>query len=413
MRSLRTRLALAFALVAALTSAGIGAVVYARTSSDLSSRARVEAALAARHAAVAYDRLAITVFPAVTAENPGVPAPLRRAVAEGKVASYAESTPHGPVVWGGSPAAERRSGIFVEQSYSGDVATLHALERTLVEVGVAATLLGALLGVVLAGRLSLRLRRAAAVAERVTAGALDARVNAPGRDEVAALGAAMDRMAESLQLRLEREQRFVADVAHDLRTPITGLMAAASLLPADHVGDTVRERVGLLDGLVNDLLEIARLEDGAATADLRYIDLDGFVHSIAARHLDVEVFAEQPVRLLTDPRRLERVLENLLTNAQRYGRPPVEVHVHRDRIEVADAGPGFSPEMLAHATDRFARGDPARRGGGIGLGLAIASAQATLLSGRLEVANRPGGGALVTVRLPGVVDEARAGQAVP
>jgi signal transduction histidine kinase len=411
-RSLRTRLALAFALVAAITSAGIGAVVYARTSTDLADRARVKAAVSARQGAFAYERLAITVAPFVTAENPGVPEPLRRAVAAGKVATFAENTSHGPVVWGGSPAANRRSGIFVEQSYSGDLATLHALERTLVEVGAAATLLGALLGVVLAGRLSLRLRRAATVAERVTAGALDARVNARGRDEVAALGAAMDRMAESLQLRLEREQRFVADVAHDLRTPLTGLMAAASLLPADQVGDTVRERVSRLDGLVNDLLEIARLEDGAATADLRWIDLDGFVHSVAARHPDVEVFAASPVRLLTDPRRLERVLENLLGNAERYGRPPIEVHVHPDRLEVADAGPGFSPEMLAHATERFARGDPARRGGGIGLGLAIASAQAALLSGRLEVANRPEGGALVTVRLPGVVDEARSGQVV-
>ena len=405
MRSLRTRMALAFALITALTAAGIGSVVYVRTSTDLVGRARVKAAEAARQEAVAYDRLGIPVYPAVTAQNPGVPPALRRAVAAGRVASFFENTHQGPVIWAGSPARQRRSGIFVEQSFSGDRSTIDALERTLIEVGVAATLLGALFGTVLAGRLSLRLRRAAAVAELVTAGKLDARVNARGRDEVAALGAAMDRMAESLQARLERERRFAADVAHDLRTPLTGLMAAASLLPADRVGETVRERVGRLQGLVEDLLEISRIEDGAATADLRTIELDGFVHAIAARHADVEVFAPEPVRLLTDPRRLERVIENLLANAHRYGAPPVQVHVHVDRIEVTDAGPGFSAEMLEHATERFARGDAARRGGGIGLGLAIASAQTALLSGRLAVANRPQGGAIVTVHLPGVASD--------
>ena len=98
--------------------------------------------------------------------------------------------------------------------------------------------------------MSLRLRRAAATAERVAAGDLDARIGATGGDEVAAMSDAVDLMAEALQERLEREQRFVADVAHDLRTPLTGLTAAASLLDDDQVGGAIKERVWHLSGLV-------------------------------------------------------------------------------------------------------------------------------------------------------------------
>ena len=142
------------------------------------------------------------------------------------------------------------------------------------------TLGGALLGLLLAGRLSLRLRRAASIAERVTAGELDARIQASGSDEVAKLGEAIDRMAEAMQARIDRERRFVADVAHDLRTPLTGLKTAASLLDHDQVGDAIRERIDRMHRLVEDLLEISRLDSGTATADLRRVELGGFVTSV-------------------------------------------------------------------------------------------------------------------------------------
>ena len=150
----------------------------------------------------------------------------------------------------------------MRDSYTAQRQELSDLRQTVIEVAAAAAVGGALLGLLLAGRLSLRLRRAASIAERVTAGELDARIHAKGHDEVAKLGEAIDRMAEAMRERIERERRFVADVAHDLRTPLTGLKTAASLLDHDQVGDAIRERVDRLLRLVEDLLEISRLDSG-------------------------------------------------------------------------------------------------------------------------------------------------------
>jgi signal transduction histidine kinase len=108
---------------------------------------------------------------------------------------------------------------------------------------------------------------------------------------------------------------------------------------------------------------------------------------------------DTPASVATDPRRLARVLTNLLDNADRHGSPPVAVRVCGARIDVLDRGPGFSDALLSSATERFTKGDAARSGG-TGLGLAIAAAQARVIGASLEVRNRPDGGGVVTVRLP-------------
>jgi signal transduction histidine kinase len=396
--SLRLRLALSFALLAGLVAAAIGLVVYELTQQDLLDRARAKAVASARDAARFYDRFDVLSPGSMVGRGHGVPAPLRRAVAGRHVATFKGPVQGRPYIWAGVPSARAPAGVYVRVSFAADQATIADLRRTLIEVGLAGAGGGALLGAALAWRLSRRLRVAAAAAEQVTAGSLSARVNARGSDEVAALGAAMDRMADSLQERIEHEQRFVANVAHDLRTPVTGLVAAASLLEPDQVGAVVRERVSRLHTLVEDLLEISRLENGAVTADLRWVDVDAFVRSLVARRPDVEVDAPDAVRAFTDPRRLERIIDNLLDNCARHGAPPVAVAVRGRAVVVSDSGPGFAPDMLARATERFATGDTAR-GHGIGLGLAIAAAQARVLGGSLRVANGPGGGAQVTVQL--------------
>jgi signal transduction histidine kinase len=396
--TLRLRLAVAFALLAGLVAAAVGLVVYELTQQDLLDRGRAKAVQSARSAALFYDQFDVLSPGSIVGPGHGVPAPLRRAVASRHVATFKERQDGGAVIWAGVPSARAPRGVFVRISFAADQATIADLRRTLVEVGLAGAAGGALLGLALAWRLSRRLRVAAAAAERVTAGSLSARVNARGSDEVAALGAAMDRMADSLQERIEHEQRFVANVAHDLRTPVTGLVAAASLLEPDRVGTVVRERVSRLHTLVEDLLEISRLENGAVTADLRWVDVDAFVRSLVERRAGVIADTPEAVRAFTDPRRLERIIDNLLDNCARPGAPPVTVSVRGRTIVVTDSGPGFGDEMLARATQRFATGDTAR-GHGIGLGLAIAAAQARVLGGSLAVANRPEGGAQVTVQL--------------
>ena len=287
----------------------------------------------------------------------------------------------------------------MRDSYAAQRQELSDLRQTVIEVAAAAAAGGALVGLLLAGRLSLRLRRAAAIAERVTAGELDARIHASGRDEVAKLGEAIDRMAEAMRERIERERRFVADVAHDLRTPLTGLKTAASLLDRDQVGDAIRERVDRLLRLVEDLLEISRIDSGTATADLRWVDLGGFVASVIGEALRTTIRTNGASQSLIDPRRLERVIQNVLENAARHGAPPVEVSVSPGRIVMRDHGPGFSEAMLTHAAERFTTGDPAR-GDGIGLGLAIAAGQCHVLGADLDLSNDPSGGAVVTIVLP-------------
>jgi signal transduction histidine kinase len=399
--SLRLRLALSFALLAGLVAAAVGLVVYQLTQQDLLDRARAKAVSSARDAASFYDRYDVLSPGSVVGPGHGIPAQLRTVVAARHVVATFKGPVDGhPYIWAGVPSDRAPAGVYVRMSFAADQATIADLRRTLIEVGLAGAAGGALLGAALAWRLSRRLRVAAAAAERVTAGSLSARVNARGSDEVAALGAAMDRMADSLQQRIEHEQRFVANVAHDLRTPVTGLVAAASLLEPDQVGAVVRERVSRLHTLVEDLLEISRLENGAVTADLRWVDVDAFVRSLVERRPGVVADASEPARVFTDPRRLERIIDNLLDNSARHGGPPVVVAVRGRTITVSDSGPGFPADMLARATERFATGDTAR-GHGIGLGLSIAAAQARVLGGSLRVANRPEGGAEVTVELSG------------
>ncbi|MDX6522162.1 MAG: hypothetical protein QOF08_2767 [Gaiellales bacterium] len=399
MRSLRARLALAFALMAALVAGSVGVVVYELSAQDLLDRARSRVVANLGAAAHFYPLTKpLLPYPALPQEDPSVPASLRASVRAGHVATYLGSWQGRPAIWAGRSSADGTP-LFVRNSYLPERQSLDDLRAKLAWSALAAALAGGLAGIVLAGRLSLRLRRAAVTAERVAAGDLDARIDARGGDEVAALGAAVDRMAEALSQRIEREQRFVADVAHDLRTPLTGLVAAASLLEGDQVGTAIKERVGHLSHLVEDLLEIARLENGSATPDLRWVDVEALARDVAARHAGVEVSADEPSRALVDPRRLERVLENVIANAQRHGAPPITISVAASRVTVRDHGPGFAADMLERATERFAAGDPAR-GEGIGLGLAIAAAQARVLGGELVLANAEQGGAVVTIELP-------------
>src|SRR4029079_19526872 len=114
---------------------------------------------------------------------------------------------------------------------------------------------------------------------------------------------------------------FGAAAAHYLRTPLTGLTAAASLLDDDQVGGAIKERVSHLSGLVEDLLEIARLDSGSATPDLRGVAGGAVAAHVASRHQGTHSGTSRPCGALVDPRRLERVLENVIGNAERHGRP--------------------------------------------------------------------------------------------
>jgi signal transduction histidine kinase len=186
-----------------------------------------------------------------------------------------------------------------------------------------------------------------------------------------------------------------------------GLITAAGLLDdEDEAAGLVRERVGTLRGLVEDLLEISRLDAGAERARLDEVPLGELVADVVRRGGEgapgevrtVDVRVEDAAVVRTDPRRVERILTNLVANAHRHGAAPVVVTVAGTRISVRDHGPGFPAALLAEGPQRFRTG-VAERGHGHGLGLTIALGQADVLGAALTFANAPGGGAVATLEL--------------
>jgi signal transduction histidine kinase len=157
--------------------------------------------------------------------------------------------------------------------------------------------------------------------------------------------------------------------------------------------------------LVEDLLEVSRLDAGRAETHLAPVAVDATMHALmstlegsgalAGHDVDVE-YAAGDARITTDQRRFERIITNLLVNAVKHGEDPIRVEVHPDRIVVADSGPGYPPDILATGPTRFVSAG----GGGMGLGLVIAQGQARLLGLGLEFANGADGGAQATVRFP-------------
>ncbi|WP_349253934.1 HAMP domain-containing sensor histidine kinase [Streptomyces sp. BPTC-684] len=184
-------------------------------------------------------------------------------------------------------------------------------------------------------------------------------------------GRAVDTMAASLQRRLEAEQRFTADVAHELRTPLTGLHTAAELLPPSRPTELVRDRVAALRTLTEDLLEVARLDARVEQPALEVRPLGALVEGILRRCGSAVALADgggrESTLVRTDPRRLERIVANLVANARRHGAEPVEVTVRGTTVTVRDHGPGFPADVLRDGPQRFVTGSR-ERGGGLGWG---------------------------------------------
>lgn len=253
-------------------------------------------------------------------------------------------------------------------------------------------------------------------------GELSARAPAGGPREVADLAASFNEMAAKVEELFDARRQLVAWASHDLRTPLASMQAMLEALEDGLAGPerylpALRQQVRTLSGLVDDLFELARIDAGSLTLELREAGLPALVESCLqgleaearARHVRLEARIEPsvgPVRCAPD--KVERVLFNLVTNALRHTPgdgavavvvEPVEEEV---RVTVEDTGEGFPADSLRRAFDRFWRGDPARtRGrGGAGLGLAIARGLVEAQGGRIWAENGPGGGGRVSFTLP-------------
>ncbi|MFJ3794582.1 sensor histidine kinase [Kitasatospora sp. NPDC090091] len=423
--SLRWKIAALAAATACLVAAAVGVLVHLWTAQDIRDRAEARAFNAVYSAMDVYRRTG-TLADGAELDPDELPAELRHPADGDRHTAYDGRVEGnlGPSVW----AAQRTGGpgspvLAVRVNTGPDRYGLRRLDVTMAVASLVALAAAAPLAAYGAGLLARRLRRVSETAGRISAGDLDARTGpTKGRDEVAEIAATVDLMADSLGRRLHTERRFTADVAHELRTPVGGLLAAVDLLPPGETEDLLRARVRDLRGLVEDLLEISRLDAGAEQPVRARVPLGAVVAEavartglatevvVAPRAVDAEREAERREEadtppdgdagtVETDPRRLERIVGNLVVNAHRHGRTPVQVTVEGSTVVVRDHGPGFPPDLLLHGPRRFHTG-AAERGSGHGLGLTIATGQARLLGAELSLENAPDGGAVATLRLP-------------
>jgi signal transduction histidine kinase len=339
--------------------------------------------------------------------DPALPRDLQKLMRENRRATYVDER-HGstPDIWAAVPLANGDV-LSLHTEFAGRSATvMKDLDRALIIGSVSVVFGGCALGVLIGGQLSRRLRKAAAAAGNVAQGNTDVRVrDAIGgviRDETDDLARAVDALTDALHERIEAERRVTADIAHELRTPVTGLLTAAELLPPGRPTELVRDRAQAMRTLVEDVLEVARLDSASERAELQEISLGEFVsRRITAMNPDAVVQVVHESWVSTDPRRLERILFNLLTNAAKYGRPPVEVTVEGRVVRVRDHGPGFPEALLREGPSRFRTGASDRAGTGHGLGLTIAAGQARVLGARLTFRNAAPEGAEVPLGMSG------------
>jgi signal transduction histidine kinase len=351
-----------------------------------------------------------------------IPPGLKELVATGRLAYEREdvASTRYLIVGGRVARADTELYYFFSEERLWD--ELGQLRTILLSVLGALVLLGGLVGAFLARGLLRPVARASVAAHSLAEGLLDTRLPVESRDEFGAWASSFNEMAEALEAKITalsqaqaRERRFTSDVSHELRTPLTALVAEASLL-ADHLesmpeharrpAELLVNDVARLRDLVEDLMEISRLDAGEARVRKEPVDIGSLVTTaVRSRRWDDRVDIErEEVVVSTDPRRLERIVANLVGNALEHAGRNVSVRVGKDGVaafvEVTDRGPGIPPDRLPHVFERFYKADTSRAGPGSGLGLAIALENARLLGGDLDVWSEVGRGTRFTLRLP-------------
>jgi signal transduction histidine kinase len=291
----------------------------------------------------------------------------------------------------------------------------------------------AVIALVVFGPTRRRLKQVQDATERLGAGDVSARAPEEGGDEVSALARSFNRMADELTTRAralessdKARRQLLADVSHELMTPLTAMRGYIETLamPDLKLDAATRERyVGIItdethrmERIIGDLLDLARLEGGGGTMRRERVPVAMLFDRVASRH--EREMAARRIRLTQsvapgaehvtgDPDRLEQALQNLAANGLRHTPDGGELQLGASsdaghaRISVRDTGPGIAPEHLPFIFDRFYKVDASRRAsGGSGLGLSIVKAIVERHGGSIQAANHPDGGAIFTIVLP-------------
>jgi two-component system sensor histidine kinase MtrB len=307
----------------------------------------------------------------------------------------------------------------------------------LVKKGVAATGIALLIGLGLlawfvTSRVTQPVREAAEIAVQIASGDLDRRMKVNGEDDIARLAGSLNEMASSLQsqiIRLESlsqlQQQFVSDVSHELRTPLTTVRMASEMIfdsraafdpDTARSAELLRNQVDRFDLLLGDLLEMSKIDAGAAPLELSLVDVLSLTTKILDENTEIAnnhatsfilKSDDTPLVIEGDQRRISRIVRNLVVNAiEHCDGTAIEVEVRGNQesisLSVRDYGQGIDAEDKVRLFDRFWRADPARQRtlGGTGLGLSISLEDANLHGGNILVWGEPNNGAQFVLTLP-------------
>jgi two-component system OmpR family sensor kinase len=321
--------------------------------------------------------------------------------------------------------------VAVPPGRPAPMAALRPLGPTLLISGLVLLVSGAgAASLLIFGPVRRRLRQLEDAATRIGAGDAAVRAEEGGGDEVTALAKSFNRMAADLEARAtalsaadQARRQLLADVSHELMTPLTAMRGYLETLAMSklRLDAATRERyLGIveqetrrMERIVGDLLDLARLEGGGSALRREFVDIGALFERVSARHhrelnergVRLVSSVDPAVRVTGDPDRLEQALQNLAANALRHTPDGGEITLSAERVgaqvrlSVRDTGPGIAPEHLPLIFDRFYKADVARATGGSGLGLSIVKAIVERHGGTIRVRNERG--AVFEIVLPG------------
>lgn len=434
---LRTRVALAFAMLSLIVAGSVSAATYAFASWYLvgqrESASLTRAVLDARATAAYLDAGATPSDALGQIPSVGTSQPMVRVDGTWYTAAVTvppDALPESLLANAQPSGAQQRfsisDGLYfgvaipVNDDMYVEIFPLRDLDRTLTWGGwilviltLGAAVLGGLIGEAAVGRVLDPVRRLSGGARRLAGGDLATRIAVSGDPDLDPIATSFNEMAESVQARIAREVRFTANVSHELRSPVTSVLGMAELLEGNsdyfHPRDkdmmaALTQRVRRMSRTLVDLLEISRIGTDEVpqweTADITALCRD----VLTSRGLSGDLLIGDAAVLRTDARRLDRIVGNLVDNAQNHGGGLTQIATYRQpgsvRIVVDDSGPGIEPGLRETLFEPFARGDRPGATEGAGLGLAIAREQALALGADISVDSSPTAGARFTVTLP-------------